>query len=168
MSFLFCPLIKWVVLHIAVYLMSFLFLCYFQVSSITLVFSSLTMMCLDVVLFVFILFGVVWASSIFKCIYFTRLEDFQLLYIQIYTLAQSLSNEDFIYTCQTAWCSSISPLRLWRIFSLFFRLDYFYWSDGNLPDSFFFCHVQPAVKLIWWIFHFRYCNFLLVISFVIF
>lgn len=161
-SFYFCPLIRWAVLRIAVCAISFYSSATFKFPHFS--FQQLTEMCLDVVLFVFILLGVVWVSSIFKCIYFIKLENFQLLYLKIYILPQSLSIEDFVYTCQTAWCSSMSPLRLWWFFSLFFRFDYFYWSDCNLP--LFFYHLQLAVKFICWIFHFRYYNFLLTLYFI--
>ena len=128
-------------------------------------FQQLTEMCLDMFFFSFWYLSYLGlsVSSIFKCVYFIKLEDFQLLYLKMYILPQSLSIEDCIYTCQMAWCSSMSPLRLWWFFSLFLRLDYFYWSDCNLP--LFFCHLQLAVKFICWIFHFRYCNFLLTFYF---
>lgn len=121
------------------------------------------MTCLDVVLFAFILFGVAWVSSICKCISFTKLKDFQLLYLQTYTyifLPQSLSIEDSTNTyIRLLDVILLSPLRLGWIVSLWFRLDCFYWSDRNSQYlRILFCQLKFVVKHTWLIFW--YCNFL--------
>lgn len=120
-----------------IFALSIFFPCYFQVFSVTLIFISLNVICLDVVLFAIILFGVARASSICKCISFTKLEDFQLLCLQIYIASVSFCLGFHLHIHQIVWYSFITALRLCWIFSLFFRLDYFYWSDFDLPDSSF-------------------------------
>ena len=128
-------------------------------------FLWLTLMCLGVIFFVFILCRVYESLNL----EFTpppNLENFQLLFIQIFfvplappSLFESPS------TCMLEFLTFFPrSLRLCSFFkkyflSLFFRLDHFYYYISKY-SGFFFCHFQSFVKSIYWFLKkFRYYAF---------
>lgn len=127
----------------------------FNIFSLSLVFSSLIIMCLGVVSFEFILFRIYWASHICKFMSFTKFGEF----------SKTLS--PFLWDTNDLSVSPHKSLRLclFEFSSLFCRLEKFYWFtfkfyQGHPVNSFFFFNSDilcfrskiPIWFLLWFLF----------------
>ena len=129
--------------------------------SLSLVFSGLIMMCLDMVFFEFVLSGVhrasyfffFFASYIFKLISFKHFRSLQPLFVQMFSSASipfsSASRIPVTYVLDLFIFSprSIGSVHFYKsYFSWLFRSDSFFWSVFKFTDS-FLCYLHSATEL---------------------
>ena len=113
--------------------------------SLSLVFSGLIMMCLNMVFFEFVLSGVHQASYIFKWISFKHLRSLQPLFVQVFSSAliafSSASRIPVTHVSDLCILSlrSIGSVHFYKsYFSWLFRLDNFFWFIFKFTDSFLY------------------------------
>lgn len=137
-----------------VYNLSFFYGC-FQIFSLPLVFSSMTIICLIVVFSIFVLHEVHWTSWIYKSKFFLKISDISCHYFSKQLFCPNLTLFSF-YDSRNIWYCLIdlqeSVYFSWLCFLfVFFRLENFYWFDYILIDS-FLCYLQSAVRHRHWFF----------------
>ena len=122
--------------------------------SLSLVFSGLIMMCLDMVFSEFVLSGVHRASYIFKLISFKHLRSLQPLFVQVFSPALiPFSSASRIPVTRVLdlfifFPRSIGSVHFYKsYFSWMFRLDSSFWSIFKFTDS-FLCYLHSATELL--------------------
>lgn len=103
-------------------------------------FSNLTMICLGVVFFEFILIGVCWAIWICKLMFSIKFEKISAYVSFIFFCYILFLLRLRLHLCLTDFFSNIFS-------SYFFRLDSFCWSVFRFTD-YFFCYLQSVGKPI--------------------
>ena len=120
-------------LAISLYLMCPFLQSVFKISSLLLVFTTFTVMCLTVVFFIFPPWHLL--SFLDVCVnIFHHIWGIYLLIRLFYTIP---------------WVLDALFIFLQSFFSVFFRLDNVYWSFFMFSGS-FFCHLQATIKPIHW------------------
>lgn len=135
-----------------------------KIISLSLGFSSLTMIRLVVIFFVFIYLEIMEFLEYLSWCFSSYLRNLDHD-LKFFFLPHSPFWTPITHTLDYFICSR-DPPRLCSfdfnlVFSVFSRLNTFYWSVFKLTDS-LFCHPQSDINSTQWIFYINYCNFLVL------